>query len=286
MTKMALAFLWRDLSKNLAGHCRRGPPDLSGAGIWLSRAGIGCLLAGSLLWLGGYQAGFLWLNGVGQYYPDWTWQWLTMLGDERMPFALGLLLARRRPQLLWTLALAALLAIAYSRGLKHVLDTLRPPAVLAADSFHLIGPSHRRLSFPSGHSTTAGLLAGVLIFHARRLETRTLLLALALLAGLSRVAIGVHWPVDVAFGLAGGLLAAWAGGRLSALWSGPACSPSVHLALIGLGIWSAVLLMASDGGYPLARRMTIGIGCAALLYWALAYVVLPLRRQPPASDAS
>ncbi len=278
MLKDTLAFLWRDLSAALAAGVQRTAPVPSGGGLWLSRAALGCLIVGLTLWLAcGYHAGFAHLNAAAAAYPDWVWAWLTVLGDERVPLALSLFFARQRPRLFWTLALAALLAFAYSRGLKQLFDTLRPPAVLAADSFHLIGPGHRHASFPSGHSTTAGVFFGVLVYHARWSETRILLLLLALLAGLSRVAVGVHWPVDVAFGLFGGLCAAWAGGLLAARWPRPAGDARLHLTLAGAAVWSAASLIGSDAGYTLARPLLAVLAAAALAYALLVYGVRPLR---------
>jgi membrane-associated phospholipid phosphatase len=139
--------------------------------------------------------------------PPELWQWLTLFGDERVAFALGLLIARRHPRVFWSLACAAVVAVPSTpAGLKPLIDASRPPRVLAPDSFNLIGPAHKRKSFPSGHSTTAGVFFGVLICFAPALSSRLILLFLAVSAGVSRVALGVHWPVDVAFGLGGGML--------------------------------------------------------------------------------
>jgi hypothetical protein len=131
----------------------------------------------------------------------------------------------------------------------------------------------------------------VLVYYARWWETRTLLLPIALLVGLSRVAVGVHWPVDVAFGLAGGLAAAWAGARLAARWPGPAISPGLHLALASLATWSASLLIFSDRGYALARPLLTLLGALALAFALLVYVALPLyayrrdrEHEPEAGD--
>lgn len=269
----------RALGADLAANAARTPLATTDSGRWLVLAALGCLSVALALWLaGGYHAGFRWLNAAASAYPDWVWQWLTALGDERVPLAASLFFARHRPRIFWTLVLAALLAIAYSRGLKPLFDTLRPTAVLAADSFHLSGPAPRRISFPSGHSTTAGVFFGVLVYYARWWETRSLLLSIALLVGLSRVAVGVHWPIDVAAGLAGGLLAAGGGAWLAARWSAPATDPRVHLALVGAAAGFAVSLLVSDAGYALARPLFRAIGGGALAYGLLVYGLMPFLR--------
>jgi membrane-associated phospholipid phosphatase len=277
MVRALLAALRDDLRGALGAGAARTSLDPSGGATWLAIWAWSCLVTGmALLVACGYEAGFGRLNGWGSTHPPWVWQWLTVLGDERVPFALSLFIARHRPRVFWALVLGALVAAAYSRGLKPLFDLPRPPAVLRPDQINLIGPALRRSSFPSGHSVTAGVFFGVLVYYARRPEVRALFVTTALLAGLSRVAVGVHWPVDVAFGLLGGVLAAWAGGRLAARWSGPVVDPSVHLALVTLAGFFTLTLTYSDGGYTLARPLLTTLGWSALVYAAFVYGLRPL----------
>ncbi|AFL72930.1 phosphatase PAP2 family protein [Thiocystis violascens] len=279
MTAGLLAFLRRDWHERLLAGTARTPLESPDGARWLARWALVCMIVAATLVLAcGYHAGFVRLNAWAAGYPDWIWQCLTVLGDERVPFALSLLFSLRYPRVFWTLVVSAVIAILYSRGLKELVDSARPPGVLAADAFHLIGPGHRHHSFPSGHSVTAGVFFGVLIYHARLIEWRLLFLLLAILAGLSRVAVGVHWPVDVAAGLMGGALAAWLGARLAARWSGPATDVSVHLAIVTLAAVLAIGLLYDDGGYPEAALMLQALGAGALLSALLQYLVLPVLR--------
>ncbi len=277
MVRVLVARLREDLSTALAAGAARTSMNPPGGALWLSRWALVCLIVGlTLLAACGYHGGFHRLNGWAAAYPDWVWEWLTSLGDERVPFALSLFIARRRPRVFWALVLAALAASAYSRGLKPLFDMPRPPAVLAPGDLNLIGPGHRRASFPSGHSVTAGVFFGVLVYYARHVELRVLLVLLGVLAGLSRVALGVHWPVDVAFGLFGGVLAAWAGGWMAARWPGPATDASVHLAFVTLACFLTVTLTYWDGGYPLARPLLAVLGWGALASVFIDYGLRPL----------
>lgn len=201
-----------------------------------------------------------------------------MLGDERVAFALTLLFARRHPRVFWTLICAAVVASLYARGLKGLFDADRPPAVLAADAFNLLGPERRSQSFPSGHSTTAAVFFGVLVYYARRLHWRLLFTLLAVLAGLSRVAVGVHWPVDVAAGLAGGALAAWAGAWLASRGPWGMSNSAVHLVFVSVAAIMALSLWFDNSGYADATDALKILSVVCLSYAALTYVLLPLWR--------
>jgi len=232
-------------------------------------------LAGLTLYaVGGYHAGFHAVNDLAPLLPRWLWQGLTMLGDERVAIALALLLARRHPQLFYAIFVAALLATLMNRGIKLGADQLRPPAVLPPESFNLLGPAIKRLSFPSGHTVTAFVLFGVLAYHARR--WRVPLLAVAALAGLSRVMVGVHWPVDVVAGALIGLASAWAGVRIADRWRWGG-RPAVHLGLVALAAVAPLLLLTDDGGYDSSLWIRLPIALAALGAVGWNYVIVPWR---------
>lgn len=255
-------------------------PSLASGERWLLNWAGACAFLGlGLAFICGYHGGFLRLNALASAHPDWMWSCLTLLGDERSVLALCLSFSLRRPRLLWALILGGLLAILASRGLKELLDAARPPAVLASGSFHLIGPALSQTSFPSGHSVAAALWCGVLIAHTRWIEVRWLLLVLAILVGLSRVAVGVHWPLDVLAGMTIGALAAWLGSRLASRWASPAGWLWVHLIAVGLALLAALSLAIDDGGYPAAAWFGRLIALMALASAAWQYL-RAARTQP------
>lgn len=281
MAKGRLSGVWDRLGAELGARLdASGPAAFAGSG-WLWRwALVSLALALTLYGACGYHAGFERLNAASTLLPGEVWQWLTALGDERLVLALALLIAWRAPRLFGALLLAALIASLYSRGLKLLVDAARPPAVLPPESFQLIGPGHRHASFPSGHSVTAAVFFGVLIAWARHWILRLLWLALALAAGASRVALGVHWPVDVLAGHAGGALAAWVGVWVARRWPGLAAHPALHLLGAGLGVVMSARLLLDDGGYPATGLPLAGLGALSLGVAAWRYLPLARRGGP------
>lgn len=212
---------------------------------------LGVALTGTVLgaW-GGYHAAFDPLHRLlGGALPDRVWELITRFGDERVLLVLTLLFARRRPEVFWAMVLAALLAALYSRSLKHLVDALRPPAVLPAQMLDIIGPALRSHSFPSGHTTSVFVFAGVLFAFSRQWSERLVLIAVAALVGFSRVALGVHWPQDVLAGAFGGLFAAALGSWLAIHWRA-GLRPGVHLGLLLLPLIAMPMLLLADNGNP------------------------------------
>jgi membrane-associated phospholipid phosphatase len=273
------AALATDLRPCLAAGLERDRMAATGACPWLLWSALAAALVGGVLYLlGGYHAGFHTLNHLAAGWPPGFWEWLTVLGDARLAIALALFFSLRHPRLFWALILAALVATAFTHGIKPWVAAWRPPAMLPLDSFHLIGPALRKSSFPSGHTVTAAVLLGVGLCFVKGVSARLLLVALAVMVGVSRVAVGVHWPLDVAAGLTGGWLSAWLGLGLSQRWPGAAGHLGVHVACVLVAAGAALLLILTDGGYAGARGLQIVLGCVALGWGFSQYLIGPLGR--------
>lgn len=133
---------------------------------------------------------------------------LTVLGGGASLIPVGLavvgrlVLIGRMRAAIWLFATIASGRIALEL-LKILIDRPRP---LLVDRLVLVDSA----SFPSSHSAGA-MLTGVALVIALGGRSRWLAVAIvfALLVGLSRVLLGVHWPSDVIAGWGFGLL--WAG---------------------------------------------------------------------------
>ena len=226
---------------------------------------------------GSNRALFHLLNGISHATGAAPWPYITILGDTAVAIALFLPFAMRRIDVLWALALSALLATLFVHGIKPLMSMPRPPAVLAADAITIIGPAHRGNAFPSGHTTTIFVAAGLVWLHVRPLSVRAIVLAVAVLVGLSRAVVGVHWPTDILAGAAGGWLCAIAGDAL-ARRSTLGRHPAMRALLLVLCTGSAVALLAGlSTGYPQAVTLQRAIGALGIA----AVVVAALRRLDP-----
>jgi undecaprenyl-diphosphatase len=133
----------------------------------------------------------------------WLGSWLTLL-----PIALAVAIAiaeRTLRKTQWPLALFPLVALGcaivlYNVG-KALMSRPRPPASLLTSS-----------AFPSGHATASVAVWGTIAIvvglgRGRRAKVFLLIAAklIALVVGVSRVVLGVHWPTDVIAGWALGV---------------------------------------------------------------------------------
>jgi len=234
--------------------------------VWLVPV-LALLASAALVATGSNEPIFLLLNRLGSQTSDALWANLTILGDGSVALALCLLLARRRPDLLWAVVPSALLATAWSRGLKHLVDVVRPAAVFRADAIHIIGPAYQYHSFPSGHATTAFALAALCVLGFRGAGWSALALLVAALVAVSRCVLGVHWPLDLLAGACGGWLATVLGMRFSA-HTAFGLRPSAQM-IITLGLAGcAVTLIAAPAEYPQTLWFQRGIGVVSLLAFA------------------
>ncbi|WP_211830150.1 phosphatase PAP2 family protein [Kistimonas asteriae] len=160
--------------------------------------------AGLLLLTTGNESLFLYLNdGLNRLIGPSFWAFITNFGDGFFLFPLAMLLAWKRPDRQLDILLAGILAAICLKITKGLIAADRPVALLGQSITNVTGPVLKRHSLPSGHSGTVFLFAGLSMIWLRN-NTVLIVVMLAGLVALSRIAVGAHWPADI-------LLGAWIG---------------------------------------------------------------------------
>ena len=232
-----------------------------------------------ILATGSNHALFLLLNHAGHALGDHTWLHLTMFGDGAIALALVLPSIRRAPRCFWAALAAAVFAALWTQVTKQFIDVPRPLAVFGAGEFFHAGPAYRQVSFPSGHAAAAFALAGIGVMGlARRNTLRVLFLSLAALVSLSRIMVGVHWPVDVLWGMLGGWIGAWTGLALYARRGWRTSGVAGVLAGLVLLAMAAALLASRHIGIPAVMPMQRVVASVCLVWgaWEIG-LMLPWR---------
>ena len=158
---------------------------------------------------------------------------------------------------------------------------MRPAGVLEPGSFNLIGQKLYVHAFPSGHATTAFVVAAALILAWPRAATRWRaaagILGLAGLVAFSRIAVGAHWPLDVLVGAAGG----WTAGAIG-VWLSirlPAFSEPRSIRIMAtIALATSLALLFVDIGQPEAHLYRIGLAA-----WGIGGAAAALMNDPERS---
>lgn len=148
----------------------------------------------------------LWLQGLRNGVLDGFFALMTFLGSEEFLLAfLALVYWCYNRTVGLRLAVVFLMSQYVNSVLKTFTNVQRPgPPVVPLNIDTTLGTS----SWPSGHSQNAAAAFGAFAGMLRRTEATIVLLLLVFLVGLSRMYLGLHWPLDVLSGWAiGGLVA-------------------------------------------------------------------------------
>jgi undecaprenyl-diphosphatase len=153
---------------------------------------------------------FLWINQDGGHHYRWLDALMMFLSDARngvIPFVLVAAFAFwRSGRVAWRVVAAMVLLVLLSdwsgAQIKHWVAMERPCDALS--EVRLLAPYCGRNSFPSNHAMNMAAVATLLGWHYR------ILIApmgfLAVMVGISRIYVGVHYPADVLFGWVWGVV--------------------------------------------------------------------------------
>lgn len=229
------------------------------------------------------RAIFLALNRAGAVLGESFWVNLTLLGDGAVALALVVPCIRRAPRCFWSALVAAVIAGVLVQGMKKIVNVPRPLAVFDPGMFAHWGPAYKAVSFPSGHAAAIFALAGIWIMGLERASpVRALLLGLAVLVSLSRIMVGVHWPLDVLGGMLAGWCAAWIGLAAHARWGWKTANLAGFAAGIVLLVVAAALLVSRHIGIPavLPLQRTLGAVCLVWGVWEIFLMSAQPGRHP------
>lgn len=142
----------------------------------------------------------------------------TQLGDASIFLSFIILLVIYAPKVWESLISGLLVSAILCKSLKDLFMVPRPAEILDQDSFTIIGRTlHGFSSLPSGHTITIFTILIIIMFAfmpkkiGYKLGWIFLMLSLGYLIGLSRVAVGAHFPLDVLIGSIVGFISALLG---------------------------------------------------------------------------
>lgn len=243
--------------------------------VLLLTAGLMVFAALTLFLTAGYHAAFMTLHDSGRaLFNPVVWANITFLGDTAAALAIATLFAVRFPHLVQATLVSALVCTVLIHTAKAGFNSLRPPAVLSPEILDVIGPAYRRHGFPSGHTATAFVMAGLLTRAVRGWYNRLAVLLGAVFIGWSRVAVGVHWPVDVLAGAGIGLVSAFIGLRLT---DRVRLRSAVYMSISGVLLASCGYLFFHHGGFAATRITAPLLGAVAIAQWGVCWLVLNIR---------
>jgi membrane-associated phospholipid phosphatase len=203
--------------------------------------------------------------------PDAIAAHLTELGNGSIVGILALGLTVKYPAIAKRFLFITLMAGILIAGFKQLFADPRPAGVLAQTDFHIIGDVLKQYSFPSGHTTTSFAMAGFIMLTFASVPLRIFVLLLAVLAGVSRISVGAHWPEDILAGAVLGLLIAYVGCLLSLK---PFSVKGSYFAAAFLALAALIGSLTAPADFPEistigdVRLMCAGLAAAAIVYYA------------------
>ena len=157
---------------------------------------------------------FYLINGIYLSPLNNIFLFYTQAGDGLTAILIFLWLWFKSPRLSIAGLISLIVLTIFVQSMKSIFHLPRP--LNALEEVNILGEALKYRSFPSGHSATFIATAAIL-WRAYRNNIGWLFLALALIGGVSRIYIGVHFPLDVAVGFAVGLISVWIAVKIAAI---------------------------------------------------------------------
>ena len=206
---------------------------------------------------------FIQTNSLLQYMSRDFWHNVTYLGDALILVPLLSFICLFSVKAWAAMFGSVPLALFLSHAGKAFFAIPRPAAILEHDQFTIIGRTlAAHTSFPSGHTITIFSAMSALIFVYMKQNTHhsnirnaviTMLLVIATITAISRVAVGAHWPADILMGALLGGMAGMSGEHLSrhySKWWNWAVTKPIYLGYFILSFCAVLLYLTVSGETP------------------------------------
>jgi membrane-associated phospholipid phosphatase len=168
---------------------------------------IFCLVAVSLVWKTGQRID-VWafkvfkLHGLHTRWLDWTMLGITQIGSGIFAMAIAVVFFLKVNHLLAYEIVLGSLTLWLVVELMKVLICRTRPYIKLADA-RIVGSRAGGHSFPSGHTSQIFFLVALIShYHQLPLSAWLILYGVALLVGVTRIYVGMHYPRDVMGGAA------------------------------------------------------------------------------------
>lgn len=228
------------------------------------------LLVSAPIWWGAWEpALFRALNQFFRSGSDHFWATLALLGTGWGLFGATAWCLRRSPRIVLAWLCAAPVAGVLTRVGKSFFFSPRPLELLGSEGIRVVGEPLFVAAMPSGHTMTAFAGAAAVYFSmAERGRRRHLwLFVLAAMVGVSRIAVGAHWPADVVVGASAGvfsgLVGAWVAQRLPAHWV--RSSSWLMRAVAVFGLYCVYVLWTDEMGFAINMPLQWALGAWMLM---------------------
>jgi membrane-associated phospholipid phosphatase len=169
---------------------------------------------------------FLEINKILCVNPEF-WLNVTMLGDVAVLLPILSLTILRHARIWASLIGSIPMALLLTHGDKLLFKIPRPAAIIDNTHFKIVGDALKGCtSLPSGHSLTifaaVTILLRISVFENKAKHSvlwSILLILVAFVVAISRIAVGAHWPVDVLMGAVLGGISGMSGVYLSSRYA-------------------------------------------------------------------
>ncbi|MES0491474.1 MAG: phosphatase PAP2 family protein [Leptospirales bacterium] len=141
-------------------------------------------------------------RAINGFYTDlfqYPMLFLTAMADGLIVFIIATLFFKKRNEKHARFILSLLATALLVNTIKYYFPALRPPKLLQGESLFIIGDVFSNRSFPSGHAAAIMVLARFLTFRQPWYISIPVIFT-CILAAISRVYVGVHFPLDILVG--------------------------------------------------------------------------------------